>query len=241
MARRRIPENTSDYARWLAGEIANRSGGIRLSPTTALFVGMALEGYAGLLDQRESTKLPYIVTAIDHAGACEVIAAAKDLHVATAVFTAAIVARPGARSQAPPWPRDTSIDLPQDFEPSSNFGSGRIPPEGGKGRDLQYCGGVVPEKPWGGNYDLGDRSDFEEDEDVRRWPMVVDRNSFNSTFHKLSTSEERDQAWRGFGRRGRGSPNYTGHRQFPHLTQGITKLVDANVIPSCFLTLEDQI
>ena len=97
MARRRIPEDTSGYARWLAGEIANRSAGIRLSPTTSLFVGMALEGYAELLDQRELAELPFIVTAIDCAGGWEVIAAAKNFHVATAAFTASVVARPSAR------------------------------------------------------------------------------------------------------------------------------------------------
>ncbi len=57
MERRRIPENTSSYASWLAGEIADRSGGIRLSATTSLFVGMALEGYAELLDRREAAEL----------------------------------------------------------------------------------------------------------------------------------------------------------------------------------------
>jgi hypothetical protein len=97
MARRRIPEDTSDYARWLAGEISNRAGGIRLSPTTSLFVGMALEGYAEALDKREGGELPFIVTAIDPSGLSEVIAAAKNLHVATAAFIATIPARPNAR------------------------------------------------------------------------------------------------------------------------------------------------
>ncbi|WP_144259571.1 hypothetical protein [Methylocystis sp. ATCC 49242] len=81
----------------MAGEISDRSAGIRLSPTTSLFVGMALEGYAESLDQREAGELPFIVTAIDPDGGSEVIAAAKNLHVATAAFTASVVARPKSR------------------------------------------------------------------------------------------------------------------------------------------------
>jgi hypothetical protein len=95
MVKRRIPENTSGYARWLAKEIEGRSSGIRLSPTTSLFVGMALEGYAELLDHREAADLPFVVTAIEPDGGGEVVAAAKNLHAATAPAT--IIARPGAR------------------------------------------------------------------------------------------------------------------------------------------------
>ena len=58
---------------------------------------MALEGYAELLDRREFDELPFIVTAIDPSGAGEVMAAAKNLHIATAAFTASVVARPSAR------------------------------------------------------------------------------------------------------------------------------------------------
>ncbi len=94
---RRIPENTSDYARWLAGEITKRAGGIRLSPTTSLFVGMALEGYAQLLDRGEASALPFVVTAMEPSGGSEVVAATLHLHIATAAYTAAVMARPGAR------------------------------------------------------------------------------------------------------------------------------------------------
>jgi hypothetical protein len=99
MSDRRIPENTSGYARWLADQIARRSGGIRLSATTSLFVAMALEGYADWLDRTEAKGLPFNVTAIEPAatGESEVVAAALNLHVATAAFTAAAMTRPGAR------------------------------------------------------------------------------------------------------------------------------------------------
>lgn len=99
MGMRRIPENTSGYARWLADQMAKRSGGIRLSPTMSLFVGMALEGYADSLDRTEAKGPPFLETAIEPAApsAGEVVAAALNLHVATAVYTEAIMTRPGAR------------------------------------------------------------------------------------------------------------------------------------------------
>ena len=99
MSERRIPENTSGYARWLADQIAKRASGIRLNPTTSLFVGMAREGYADWLDRAEAKTLPFLVTAIEpaDAGAGEVVAAALNLHVATAAYTAAVMTRPGAR------------------------------------------------------------------------------------------------------------------------------------------------
>jgi len=58
---------------------------------------MALEGYAESLDNREAADLPFVVTAIEPHGGSEVVAAAKNLHVATAAFTATIITRPGAR------------------------------------------------------------------------------------------------------------------------------------------------
>ncbi len=95
MAKRRIPEATADYARWLAHELEGRAGEVRLSPETSLFVAMALEGYARGLDQREADALPFVVTATDGSHS-EVVAAVDNLHIATAAFTAATIARPGA-------------------------------------------------------------------------------------------------------------------------------------------------
>ena len=40
---RKIPEDTAAYSRWLAGQIESRWGGLRLTPETAIFVGVALE------------------------------------------------------------------------------------------------------------------------------------------------------------------------------------------------------
>jgi hypothetical protein len=93
IARRRIPEATVDYARWLARELEGRSGVVHLSPETSLFVAMALSGYAEKLDQSDAGRLPFIVTATDGAHS-EVIAAAENLSVAAAAFTAATIARP---------------------------------------------------------------------------------------------------------------------------------------------------
>jgi hypothetical protein len=58
---------------------------------------MALEGYAQLLDQRDAADLSLVVTAIDPFGGSEVVAAAHQLHIATAAVTAAAVAHPKAR------------------------------------------------------------------------------------------------------------------------------------------------
>ncbi len=95
----RIPENTSGYARWLAGKIEKSANEMRLSPMNSLFVGMALEGYATLLDGREAAGLAFVVTATDSSGTSEVIAAANDLDVAVAAFKAATVAHPNMRLQ----------------------------------------------------------------------------------------------------------------------------------------------
>lgn len=121
MSERRIPENTSGYARWLADQIARRSGGIRLSPTTSLFVGMALEGYADSLDRTEAKGLPFLVTAVEPAatGAGEVVAAALNLHVATAAFTAAVMARPGVRMMLRHGTRVISVSDNQPLQPAA--------------------------------------------------------------------------------------------------------------------------
>jgi hypothetical protein len=43
---RRIPENTAEYARWLAQSISRRFRPVFFEPDTAMFAAMALEGYA---------------------------------------------------------------------------------------------------------------------------------------------------------------------------------------------------
>lgn len=96
MSRRRIPENTADYARWLAREIEGRSADVRLSPETSLFVAMALAGYAEMLDRRDAAALPFVVTESTDDKHFEVIAAASNLPAATSAFAAATVAKPRA-------------------------------------------------------------------------------------------------------------------------------------------------
>jgi len=83
-ARRRIPQNSAEYARWLAGEISRRYRDTWFARDTTMFVAMALEGYADLLDSREATKLTFTVTAIDDSGHSSVIAAANNVEIAWA-------------------------------------------------------------------------------------------------------------------------------------------------------------
>ena len=87
---RRVPQNTAEYARWLAGEISRRYRDTWFTRDTTMFVAMALEGYADLLDSREATKLTFTVTAIDDSGHANVIAAANNIEVAWAAYSAAI-------------------------------------------------------------------------------------------------------------------------------------------------------
>lgn len=60
----RIPEDTAAYARWLADRIEERGerSPTRLSPAAAMFVGMALRGYARLLDGREAAEMLFTVS-----------------------------------------------------------------------------------------------------------------------------------------------------------------------------------
>jgi len=60
---RRIPQNTAEYARWLAAEISRRYRPTWFEPDTAMFLAMALEGYASWLDQKEAKGLSFTVTA----------------------------------------------------------------------------------------------------------------------------------------------------------------------------------
>ena len=70
MSRRRmIPVNTSNYARWLARRIEEAYRGISLGPEAAMFVGMALNGYADRLDEKEASTLAFMVTALERATA----------------------------------------------------------------------------------------------------------------------------------------------------------------------------
>ncbi len=95
--RRRVPENTSNYARWLARQIEEAYRGISLGPEAAVFVGMALNGYADRLDEKEASNLTFMVTAIDSGDRAEVLAAAANVSVAWAAFQAAIPTRTNAR------------------------------------------------------------------------------------------------------------------------------------------------
>ncbi|WP_424376418.1 hypothetical protein [Methylocystis silviterrae] len=87
---RRIPQNTAEYARWLAGEISRRYRETWFARDTTMFVAMALEGYADLLDSREAAKLTFTVTAIDDCGHSSVIAAANNVEIAWAAYSAAM-------------------------------------------------------------------------------------------------------------------------------------------------------
>lgn len=96
MPARRVPENTADYARWLADRIEARWAGITLSAETAIFVAMALKAYSTLLDQRDAGELHFVVSA-ETDDRPVVIAATSKIDVAWAAFQAAIPGQPGAR------------------------------------------------------------------------------------------------------------------------------------------------
>lgn len=89
-AGRRVPQNTAEYARWLAGEISCRYRDSWFARDTTMFVAMALEGYADLLDSNATTKLTFTITAIDEFEHGRVIAAADNIEVAWAAYSAAI-------------------------------------------------------------------------------------------------------------------------------------------------------
>lgn len=94
-SRRRIPEDTAAYARWLADRIEERGERVstRLSPTAAMFVGMALRGYARLLDGREAAQMNFTVSDADGRHV-ELLAACKAPEIAWAAYHLAIAARP---------------------------------------------------------------------------------------------------------------------------------------------------
>jgi hypothetical protein len=87
---RRIPQNTAEYARWLAREISRRHRPTWFEPDTAMFLAMALEGYASWLDDKEAKTLNFTVTAIDDLATSRVIAGADNVEVAWAAYSAAI-------------------------------------------------------------------------------------------------------------------------------------------------------
>ena len=92
---RRIPEDTADYARWLADRIEERGErtSIRLNPTTSMFVGMALRGYARLLDGKEASEMIFTVSDCD-GSRVEMLAACRAPEVAWAAYHLAIASRP---------------------------------------------------------------------------------------------------------------------------------------------------
>lgn len=55
-----------------------------------MFVAMALEGYADLLDARQAAALTFTVTAVDDLDHARVIAAADNIEVAWAAYSAAV-------------------------------------------------------------------------------------------------------------------------------------------------------
>lgn len=97
-SRRRIPEDTADYARWLADRIEERGErmSMRLSPTAAIFIGMALRGYARLLDGREAAEMLFTITFEDDRHV-QIQTACRAGEVAWAAFHLAIAASPGRR------------------------------------------------------------------------------------------------------------------------------------------------
>lgn len=90
---RRIPEDTADYARWLAGEMEARGmrRTLRLSPSTSIFVGMALEGYARLLDGRETAEMLFTV-GIEEGAHSSLQTACREADVAWASYHMTIAA-----------------------------------------------------------------------------------------------------------------------------------------------------
>lgn len=95
---RRIPEDTADYARWLADRIEERGErmSMRLSPTAAMFVGMALRGYARLLDGREAADMRFTVS-FEDGRHVEIQTACRAGEVAWAAFHLAVAASPDRR------------------------------------------------------------------------------------------------------------------------------------------------
>lgn len=87
---RRVPQNTAEYARWLAAEISRRYRDTWFTRDTTMFVAMALEGYADFLDGNATTKLTFTVTVIDEFEHSRVIAAADNIEVAWAAYSAAV-------------------------------------------------------------------------------------------------------------------------------------------------------
>jgi hypothetical protein len=55
-----------------------------------MFLAMALEGYADLLDARQARTLTFTVTAFEDCGAAKVVAAARSIEVGLAAYNVAI-------------------------------------------------------------------------------------------------------------------------------------------------------
>lgn len=98
MARqRRIPEDTAEYARWLAARFAERSTEMRVTPSTGLFIAMALEHYARKLDTRAVDKLSHVVVEVTPDGKEVVEAAANNVYAAWGALRDLIPERPNCR------------------------------------------------------------------------------------------------------------------------------------------------
>lgn len=76
--------------RWLANEISRRYRPTWFERDTAMFLAMALDGYADRLDDQEAKTLNFTVTAFNDGGTANVIAAAENIEVALAAYNAAI-------------------------------------------------------------------------------------------------------------------------------------------------------
>lgn len=97
---RRLPHDCPDYARWLADEIERRPEfSFFVTRETAAFLGMALRGYADMLDARAARELQYVTTMYSrYAPQGEVVAACRRTVMAWAAFQAAIPEYPEAQS-----------------------------------------------------------------------------------------------------------------------------------------------
>ncbi len=95
---RRVPEDSADYARWLADRIEERGARTttRLSPTAAWFVAMALRGYARLLDGREAAEMLFTISFEDDRYV-QIQSACQAGEVAWEAFHLAIAAAPDRR------------------------------------------------------------------------------------------------------------------------------------------------
>jgi hypothetical protein len=108
--------------------------------------------------------------------------------------------RGGDVPQAWGQPNDlgTQNDFAKDDWAASQFGEQRLP-EGGR-FPLQNQPPGRAREVWGDGLGFGSKNSFgaDDDADVRAWPGVNDRNSFNSAYHQ-ATADQRsslERLWR---------------------------------------------